>query len=535
MKFSRRGLIAGLAAASVALPAGYLGQREWNRRQEAELNSDEPPVPVADLPDALLAERLVGIWDFKVLDPSPRYSAFGPGLELLLEVGPGGRAVRGYLGRPPYTGQSMEVYGALDARTLPRLHWTLVASDGQSYNCALIFDEIWGVWSSGGGKATLSGQLQPAGVQAGHAGALRFVAVRRPFPLARERLPYVAHLHDELVSPKRRYFHQLWHASRDRWHRLSQERRQAVRALGWQVGVAGQERHARGHDRHRNGSGEDFLFMHRHMLHGVRRAQDLRSWRTLPAPRPPLAQGAQAFVDYLSNRDGYSVPPAWEAGADMHFAQWLHYIKSSQGFHANFQLWEAQLRDPAYLSTLCLGELGSRIELGIHDWLHMRWASIARDPDSGYPMPYARRNYDFAERWFGADNDFLGDPFSSHVNPVFWAFHGWIDDRLNDWYMAHQQAHPNEVRHKTVNGIPWFAPGPWVRVAEPWLGPSSEGCGAWGLSNGGGSETLDIETMKLALKVIFSPAEAFDRLAGRVPRRPWYARHLAPGPTLEHL
>ncbi len=74
-------------------------------------------------------------------------------------------------------------------------------------------------------------------------------------------------------------------------------------------------------------------------------------------------------------------------------------------------------------------------------------------------MPYGRRNYDFSERWFRAENDFLGDPFSSHVNPVFWAFHGWIDDRLNDWYLAHQQAHPGEVKLRMIDGVPWFAPG----------------------------------------------------------------------------
>ena len=80
-----------------------------------------------------------------------------------------------------------------------------------------------------------------------------------------------------------------------------------------------------------------------------------------------------------------------------------------------------------------------------------------------------------------------------------------------------------------------FAPGRWVRVAEPWLGPSREGCGAWGLGNGGGTGKLDIETMKLALQVIFSPEEDGDRLASRVPQRPWYARHLAPGPRRDGL
>lgn len=532
MKVSRRGMLAGLVAAGVVLPAGWYGRQKWNQVQEAELSSDEPAVPVDDLPNAFLAERLVGIWDWQLVDAHPALAALAGPLELLLDVGQGARAVRGYLGRAPYADDGLQVYGPLAAEHLPTLRWKMVAPSGAAYDCDAVLDEIWGDWSEGGGGATISGQVRVAGTQPGYSGPqARFVASRRAFVEARERLPFVAALHDDLISPQRRYYHQLWHASRDRWHRIDESRRQMIRALGWQVGPLGKERNARGHDRHRNGSGEDFLFMHRHMLHGVREIQDLRSWPCMPAPRPYLGQGTQAFVDYLSNRTGYSVPPTWQASGDDAFSQWLYYLKSNQGLYANFQLWEAQLHDPQYLSTLCLGELGSRIELGIHDWLHMRWAALGRDPDSGLPMAYARRNYDFAGRWFGAGNDFLGDPFSSHVNPVFWAFHGWIDERLNDWFLAHQQAHPGEVLPLTVNGIPWFAPGRWVRVAEPWLGPSREGCGAWGLGNGGGSDKLDIETMKLALQVIFSPEEEADRLAGRVPQRPWYGRHLAAGPS----
>ncbi|MGI4836850.1 MAG: hypothetical protein ACRYF9_04475 [Janthinobacterium lividum] len=539
MKVSRRRMLAGLVAAGVVLPAGFAARQQWQeyqQAQEAELSSDEPGVPVADVPDALLGERLVGIWDWQLLGDTQQLPELAQPLELILDVGQNARAVRGYLGRAPYGDDGLQVYGRLEAEKLPSVRWKLIAPSGQAYDCEAVLDEIWGVWSEGGGGATISGEVRVAGTQAGYSGPrARFVVVRRHFVQARERLAYVPALHEDLISPERRYFHQLWHASRDRWHRIDASRRQSIRALGWQVGVPGKERNARGHDRHRNGSGEDFLFMHRHMLHGVRQVQDLRSWTSIPPPRPAIGQGVPAFVDYLSNRNGYSVPPSWVAEDDEHFNQWLYYIKSADGLYANFQLWEAQLHDPQYLSTLCLGELGSRIELGIHDWLHMRWAALGRDPDSGYPMVYARRPDDFAERWFGADNDFLGDPFSSHVNPVFWAFHGWIDDRLDDWFLAHQQAHPGEVRHKTVNGIPWFAPGPWVRVAEPWLGPSREGCGAWGMGNGGGSDQLDVETMKLALQMIFSADEEAERLSGRVPRRPWYGRYLAAGPTKDHL
>ncbi|WP_437883871.1 pyoverdine maturation tyrosinase PvdP [Pseudomonas sp. LRF_L74] len=534
MKFSRRGFVAGLALA-VAVPAvstGVYVQRKREEEEAAELSSDEPATPVPELADALLANRLTGIWDLRFVAGQAHFPSLAlDGARLLIDVGPGGRALRGYLGRAG-DDATVSVFGELSSAKEPHVVLTLQDASGERFVANAIFDEIWGEWSTGGGANTLSGQIRQAGQQPGHSTpTLAFAATRRPFVVARERLLFSPELHARLVSPGMRLFHQLWHASRDRWHKIDEERRQAVRALGWQTGPLGKERGARGKDRHENGSGEDFLFMHRHMLQQARSLQDLPSWPNLPAPRPYLANGIQAFVDYHENRTGISVPPAWEASGDDQFSQWVHYIKSSEGHHANFELWEAQYRDPEYLATLCLGELGSRIELGIHDWLHMRWASLPRDPNSGLPVVYARRPDDFAERWFEPQNDYLGDPFSSHVNPVFWRFHGWIDDRIEDWFLAHEWSHPGQVRRVEVSGVPWFAPGRWVRVAEPWLGPSEQGCGAWGRGNLTEAGEFDIETMKLALRAIFAGDEELQRLQGRFPGRPWFGRHLTPGPA----
>ncbi|MGV6476976.1 pyoverdine maturation tyrosinase PvdP [Azotobacter vinelandii] len=530
MKFSRRGFVAGLAAAAT-LSAGVYTHRKWKESEAAELSSDEPDTPVPVLQDALLANRLVGVWDMRFIAGRQDFPEIPAGeLQLLLDIGPGGRALRGYLGAPPYAGNILQVFGRLSGDKAPFLNLRMLDNQGRSLECRAIFDEIWGAWSTGGGKATLSGRLHRSGVQAGlSTQEASFVAVRRPFTASRERLSYVPELKAWLVSPGHRLFHQVWHACRDRWHRLESTQRQGLRALGWQAGPLGKERDARGKHRHRNGSGEDFLFMHRDMLIRARAMQDLRSWTSLPPPRPYIGHGIQAFVDYMANLDGFSVPPAWEVQGDESFNRWLYYIKSSEGYYGDFQAWEAQYRDPEYLSTLCLGELGSRIELGIHDWLHMRWASIPRDPNSGLPMPFGRGSADFAEHWYRPGNDYLGDPFSSHVDPVFWSFHGWIDDRIEDWFLAHEQTHPGQVVRKTIDGVPWFAPGPWVRVAEPWLGPARAGCGAWGRSNRGDGGELDMETMKLALRIVFADEEEAERLEDRVPRRPWYGRHLTRG------
>ncbi|MBB3104796.1 twin-arginine translocation signal domain-containing protein [Azomonas macrocytogenes] len=537
MKFSRRGFVTGLAIAGVAgIPAGLYVRQQVLEAEEKELASDEPSVSPPPLNDSLLAGRLIGIWDFRLLEGAADFPEIpNERAELLLDIGPGGRSLTGRLGQRPFKEQTLfNVYGEVVASKLPQLRWKLSDRQGNAYECTATVDHLWGGWSNGGGGATLNGRLHRLGVQPGFSAAqATFVANRLPFIEAREQLTYAPELHRWLISPGQRLYHQLWHASRDKWHRLSDERRQALRGLGWQPGPVKHERDARGKHRHKNGSGEDFLFMHRDMIQRARSLQDLPSWTSLPAPRPYIGHGVDAFVRYVENANGYSVPPTWEIPGDDAFNKWLFDVKSSEGFYGNFQLWEAQYQDPQYLSTLCLAELGSHIELGIHDWLHMCWASIGRDPTSGLPMPGSRSMTDFSERWFRAENDYLGDAFSSHVNPVFWRFHGWIDDRIEDWFLAHEQAHPGEVKRAVVNGVPWFAPGPWVKLAEPWIGPAKEGCGAWLHSNGGGSDIgmLDLETMKLALRLVFSEEEEADRLSKRVSRRPWYGRYLAPGPS----
>lgn len=87
MKVSRRKILAGLVAAGVALPAAYYARQEWERAQEAELSSDEPAVPVNDLPNALLGERLVGIWDWRLVGDHPALAELAGPQQLLLDVG----------------------------------------------------------------------------------------------------------------------------------------------------------------------------------------------------------------------------------------------------------------------------------------------------------------------------------------------------------------------------------------------------------------------------------------------------------------
>lgn len=535
MKISRRGFLAGLTVAGAALPAAYYAHRELTR-PEFPVTPGEASFDVADAQGRQLADTLRGIWDVQLLGEDAGLDGLPlQGLQLLLDIAPRGRGVRGVLD----TGENLrgdtapryQLLGDLAHTSGARLSWRLTRSDSPNgdpdYEASVVLDEVWAAFGNAG-SATLSGRM----VRLDRPLALplqdnRFVAVKRLFPEARERIALQPELLARLINPEHRLFHQLWHASRDKWHKLSSDKQDALRGIGWQPGPREHERDARGPKKDRNGSGVDFLFMHRHMLGQARALQALPSWRHFPIPRPELLRDRQGFARYFDNADGCSLPPNWRAPGDDDYSQWVSDVKSAETYHSNFEVWESQYRDPAYLSKLTLGQFGSEVELGLHDWLHMRWASVPRDPSNGEPVPMARDPADFAPRWYLAENDFLGDPFSSHVHPVFWRFHGWIDDRVEDWYRAHQRFHPGQVSRVRVNDVDWFAAGRWVEVADPWLGPLTHGCSTTPGVTPGKTMEMDPEVMKLALRLTFGDDKGLGSLLRKVPRRPWYARHLS--------
>ncbi len=527
--------MAGVALAGAALPAAYYAHAELTRKDEPPETPGEASVELADVAGQALANRLRGIWTVRLMGREAGLQGLSAQpLELFLDIAARGRGVRGYLDTPErLRGEApprYRVIGDLVQRQPNRLYWRVQCLDEghPGYEMAIMVDEVWAEFGNAGSD-TLTGSF----TLLDRAAALPeqdngFVAVKRMFPEARARTPLQPDLLNWLVSAEHRLFHQLWHASRDQWHKLSEERRDAVRGLGWQPGAPGHERDARGRYKDVNGSGVDFFFMHRHMLRTARTLQPLPSWPAFPLPQPQLERDRIGFARYFDNADGCSVPPTWVAEGDEEYTEWVRGIKRAETFHGNFEVWESQYRDPRYLSRLTLGQLGSEMELGLHDWLHMRWASVPRDPSNGVPVPFARGQDDFAPRWYAPENDFLGDPFSSHVHPVFWQFHGWIDDRVEDWFAAHDRFHPGEVLRQEVSGVPWFAPGRWVEVADPWLGPDTHGCSTVPGVRPGKTVEMDVETMKLALRLIFDEDESrLARFMRQVPKRPWYARHLS--------
>ena len=532
MRISRRWFMAGLALTGAAVPAAYFGHREWTK-PDPTITPGEASFDVADVAGQRLANALRGVWKIRFMGRDAGLDGLpAQGLEAFIDIGQKGRGVCGFLDTPQRLRSAetprYRILGDLAGAESSKLSWRLLGTGGSvDYELNMVLDEVWADFGNAG-SGTLSGSVQ----RLDRALALpaqdhRFIAVKCLFPEARQRTPLNPPLLAWLVSPEHRLFHQVWHASRDKWHTLSEDKRNALRGLGWQPGPRDQERDARGPRKDRNGSGVDFFFMHRHMLGTARSLQDLPSWQFFPLPQPELVRDRQGFARYFDNHDGTALPPTWLAEGDDEFSQWVSDIKTAETYQSNFEVWESQYRDPQYLSKLTLGQFGSEVELGLHDWLHMRWASVPRDPSNGQPVPLARDLDDFAPRWFAPENDFLGDPFSSHVSPVFWAFHGWIDDRVEDWFRAHERFHPGQVTRLEVNGVKWFAQGRWVEVGDPWLGPDTHGCSTTPGLQMGKSMEMDPETMKLALRITFvADEQALQGLFKRVPQRPWYARHL---------
>jgi hypothetical protein len=515
---------------------GYFGTRKVSNYLERH-DGTPPPARVesAGLSVQQLSSRLRGIWMLTIIgDATALKDLPTDGLELLLDTAERGRAVSGFIDtaqnlRAP-TAPRYKVVGDLMGASPESVRWRLLDRDAARYTPVYEFvvrlDDAQ-IAHNPLKTDVLTGQVRFIDAQSGAMGVgIDVMIVKRPMPTARQRVATTPELQAWGNAAENRLYHQLWHASRDRWHELPEARRNALRGLGWQPGPLDNERHARGRHMDRNGSGVDFFFMHRHMLTVARTMDAPPPWRHFPLPQPSVEQDRAGFVRYHENVDGCSVPAIWLSPADETFTEGVHILKSSEAFYGNFQMWDSRYRDTDFLARMTLGQFGSEMELGLHDWLHIRWASIPRDPLDGRAIPAGRKPVDFSERWFSAEYDCLVDPMASHLNPLFWSFHGWIDDRLEDWFDAHQRVHPGQVVRRRLNGVEWFEPGPWVEVDEPWMGPLTHGCFAQP-----GDKTIkplgaDIEIMKLALDIACNTDEDSSDAVKNAPHRPAYAQNL---------
>jgi hypothetical protein len=335
------------------------------------------------------------------------------------------------------------------------------------------------------------GQIAKAGATAS------FVAVKRNFTEPKDiaDVTLIPSALDMLASRLHRLRHMVFHTIRDPesgWNILDEDSKTKIIKLGW-----GLDRPPFSKDGKldlNNGAGEDFLFMHRKMITMIRDEYAslghpyIESWKTLPRPDEP--QFSYSEIDDSSNpgkklykfdprSSGFMIPPA-EPRDDPS----IKFLKSEDYFMSVMALLERQFKSPSYLSALSLGTLGNLLEFTIHNQMHMRWSSISRDPKTGKPA--SRPDFDFDEKWDDPRYDYLGEFYSSHVNPIFWRLHGWVDDRIEDWFNAHEASQPGEVQRTEYKGVSWFKPGKWVQASNPFYWPEVQS------SMGDDREAIDI-------------------------------------------
>lgn len=232
-----------------------------------------------------------------------------------------------------------------------------------------------------------------------------------------------------LASERMRMYHALWHFVRDKpsWEGLPPAQKQPLIDEGWTPPRFAEE----------DGAGTDFLFMHRRMIemvnawaqqsppdgsgggdgHGHNGGNDHGSG----AADTSKHKGASAFVVGWLDVPWDHNDPVWPMPeVDLTIPGHKDLFGRSKDYEVTLYYrgrCADEFNDRTYLSSVTLDAFGTELEGSIHGWFHMHWsASPPANPNS-----------------LDTSNDWLGSPFSSHVNRHFWKLHGWIDDRIRAW------------------------------------------------------------------------------------------------------
>jgi hypothetical protein len=213
----------------------------------------------------------------------------------------------------------------------------------------------------------------------------------------------------------------LWDELREYWLGYPESVRQKISALGWEPPRPSADANAT--EITSNNSGEDYLYLHCELIafanHLLAAAGDpdhprVEGWVTIPAPDDP----------------DYPIPQAWFVPQGLAVSNaFIARSKTDDFFERRLKHWERMCTDPAFLRKVSLGEFGTLIESTLHDGLRSRWASA---PGAWRPDPPIAGE-PIATGWDDPQYDYLRDPYAMHVNPIYWKFFGWVQDRVEDW------------------------------------------------------------------------------------------------------
>lgn len=202
-------------------------------------------------------------------------------------------------------------------------------------------------------------------------------------------------------------YHALWHFVRNQkeWEKLPIEEKQPLIDEGWSTPRFTDQL----------GAGIDFLFMHRNMISMV------NEWA-----KPPVEEGhhhafSPIVVGWIDVPWDHADPvwpmPKVDLMTDPVLTKMFGRSKDPVVTAQYQQRCIDRYNNRNWLRSVTLDSFGTELESSIHGWFHMHWSSSPpADPNS-----------------LDTTNDWLGSPFSSHVNRHFWKLHGWIDDRIKAW------------------------------------------------------------------------------------------------------
>jgi hypothetical protein len=305
----------------------------------------------------------------------------------------------------------------------------------------------------------------------------------------------------KLASRLHRLHHVLWHALRNNWAGLEPAQRRSIEVLGWAPPRPALEKPAWDLGRLTRAHwtiglpGEDFLYFHRWLIALTDRwlieegRRPLESWSRLDTiPAPAAGCTDEKVPDFV---------PDFGSGAPEFLKIRVREVKSDAFFWNRMAWWDSQFKDQAALRAMTLGELGARIELSVHNQMHIRWSAY---PANGKKV---RPEEDIDPKWDDPGYDTLFDEYASHVHPIFFRLHKWIDNRIDDWALANAD---RVERVDSGRGFAWYRDKDGgrrlVQVAEPWSG-------AFGLEHpeAHGPDDPRIETMERIHRILFKLPE----------------------------
>jgi hypothetical protein len=225
---------------------------------------------------------------------------------------------------------------------------------------------------------------------------------------------------DEVMgSHAHRLYHFLWHATRNSWADLKKGERKVIQSLDpeWGKNAPLCPLPAKDISTASSPSGEEFLLMHHQMVANLQSA--------LAAKGLPCIQGWKSLP--ARNDRNFPVPSGTPDDTS-----------KSDATGARMDAWAKKLHDPAFLKGKSLSYIGVLVEFTIHNNMHMRWAEVPKTGDDFSPMDkkFTSQTLLAPSAYDGPNYHWLGNPYSAHVNPIFWKLHGWVDDTILAWLGA---------------------------------------------------------------------------------------------------